>query len=159
MFGPLLTSDRHAILWAARLANPVGSKKPETPSVVGLVSSSPRFLPLPLVSQRSSSIETNPSTIKSTESSAKGDTSSVNQVFTFYKFNETLTYEFLFLLFFRKKTIKSSRILQLQMLLAQLLPHFSEQSIPRGVPVFLVETSKNVVTSLLIIVIYLKRLL
>lgn len=78
MFGPLLTADRHAILWAARLANPVGGKKPETPSVVGLVSSSQRFLSLPLVNQRSS-VDTTTSTNKLTELT-KGDVASAYQV-------------------------------------------------------------------------------
>ena len=78
VYGPLLTSDRHAILWAARLANPVGSKKPEAPSVVGLVSSTPRFLPLPLVNHRPN-IDTNSSTSKLADS-AKVDAASVNQV-------------------------------------------------------------------------------
>lgn len=78
IFGPLLTSERHAILWAARLANPAGTKQPETPSVVALVSSSPRFLPLPLVSQKSIT-ETN-SGGKVVETSSKEDAVSSGQV-------------------------------------------------------------------------------
>ncbi|KAI9554525.1 hypothetical protein GHT06_019798 [Daphnia sinensis] len=79
VFGPLLTSDRHAILWAARVANPVGSAKPEAPSVVGLVSSTPRFLSLPLMNQRPPNIDGNNSVNKLAESSSKGDIISVNQ--------------------------------------------------------------------------------
>ena len=51
VFGPLLTCDRHAILWAARAANPALTVQPDSPSVVALVSSLPRFLPLPIVNQ------------------------------------------------------------------------------------------------------------
>jgi len=57
VFGPLLTCDRHAILWAARLASSAGcgsssGVQPETPSVVALASSTPRFLPLPLTNHK-----------------------------------------------------------------------------------------------------------
>jgi len=58
VFSPLLTCDRHAILWAARLASSggnaasIGSGQTETPSVVALVSSTSRFLPLPLTNNK-----------------------------------------------------------------------------------------------------------
>jgi len=71
----LLTADRHAILWAARLASPVGIKGPETPSVVSLVSSAPRFLPLPQLNQKSG-VNDYLSGNKSTEPSKKEDTAS-----------------------------------------------------------------------------------
>lgn len=110
VYGPLLTSDRHAILWAARLANPVGSKKPETPSVVGLVSSTPRFLPLPLVNQRPSSIDTNSSTNKLAESSAKVDTASINQVLQTFCWDLDFTCILNNKFFFRKNLIETRLI-------------------------------------------------
>lgn len=50
VFGPLLTCDRHAILWAARVASPAVGGTSETPSLVALVPSVPRLLPLPVAS-------------------------------------------------------------------------------------------------------------
>lgn len=49
VFCPLLTAERHAILWAARIANPAETRSSENPSVVALVSAAPLIESLPEV--------------------------------------------------------------------------------------------------------------
>ena len=154
VYGPLLTSDRHAILWAARLANPVGSKKPETPSVVGLVSSTPRFLPLPLVNQRPSSIDTNSSTNKLAESSTKVDTASVNQVLLTFWFIFYVRWIFTNISVFRKNLIETSLIqppLTPPARQDQVLLPFLEQWVLPGVQVFSVVKSKSLPLHMLLL--------